>query len=344
MENTATPAATPAATSSTTPASTAATTQGPMSARDALAFADSSSATSATESPVATTPAAATVQPTDDGTAQTTSATPATGEPPKWRWQDILENARKTSAEEAAARVRQELETQYSGLRDFATLSADERAGLRTLHQAMNGDPRARAHVTQANPQLAASLGWVQAAAADPMPEADLQAQDGTLVYSAAQMKALREWDRRQMTTDFNQTVDQKLQPFQRVVAAAQDQESKAKAWTDVAQALQPIKADPDFETYKRDFAQLFETDPKIKALLGTNPDAATELAWGRIYREKILPAKQRASEGQVLANLQQRAVAGVTNPAAATPSAPTSTLGDARASLLQAESMMGAA
>src|SRR5688572_19183930 len=114
----------------TTPSTPSAsgTTLGDASAALALADASTAAPESATPAesaaPAATTPAATETPVQDPASAQ---AEETKKEPPTWRWQDILENTRKTVAEETAARVKQEVEAQYAGLKDFASIDANER-------------------------------------------------------------------------------------------------------------------------------------------------------------------------------------------------------------------------
>jgi hypothetical protein len=322
-------------------------------ARAALALADSSSAAPATttEAPSSST-AAATVQPEATDPAQESGQTKAKGEPPAWRWQDLLENARKTSAEEAAARVRQEVEQQYAGLSDFAQLGPTERAGLALWHRALNGDPAARAEVAsraQANPQLAQALQGLiaqpQAPAANAEPEPDLQAPDGTLVFSAPQLKKWQQWNHQQITSQFQK----ELQPLQAVAQSFQQGQAASAYTTTVASVIASMTAaDPVFAEHKADVSKALTADPRLMTLaLGdeqtkADPAMALEIAWNRVYRSKVLPATQKQSEAQVLTTLQQRAVAATTNPATATSATPRSTLGDARASLEHASAQLG--
>lgn len=320
--------------------SSSVTTTGTMSARDALALADSSSATPETPATPAETPAAAIAQPAGTETpADESATTPATGEPPKWRWQDILANARDTSAKEAEARVRQELDAQYGGLKDFATLDPTERNGLLVLHRAMAGDAQSRALVAQAQPSLAQSLGWIQAQAEDAMPEADLQTGDGTPVYSATQQAKRDAWLENQITKKVLAQFDDRLKPVNEVISAHQT----AKAHADVASVLTEMRADADFKAHEADIKATLKADAKLWALADSDPKLALELAWARVYRATVLPRRDESTKAAVLANLQQRAAAGTTNPGTATTSAPPNVIGNAREALRYAESVVGA-
>jgi hypothetical protein len=317
-------------------------------AEAALALADSSSAdTQTTQTPSVESTAAATVQPDGQETPAATE-TPTPGEPPKWRWQDILANARETSAKEAETRARQELEQQYGWAKDVAE---HERQGLLTWRAAMNGDPQALAHL-KANPQVVTWLkGLMEPAqtAPDPEPEPDLQTADGTPVYSAMRQREWREWNNRQLTGTFEQKLQKALQPLQTVAHTFQSRESEAAYNTTVSGVIAKMEAaDPTFKTHRKDVADLIMNDPKLRTMaLGdgqqsADPETALEIAWSRVYRAKVLPGQQQQSEAQVISTLQQRAVAATTNPASATSATPKSMLGDARAALEHAYAVVG--
>ena len=299
----------------------------------ALASVEASSASSpapeTTSDPAAATATTSPETPDPTQVPGTETETPK-GEPPKWRWQDILSNARESAAKETEARVRQEVETQYAGVKDFATLDANERAGLLVLHRAMAGDVQSREMVAQAQPQLAQSLGWVNAPpspADDPMPEADLQAQDGTLVYSAAQQAKKDDWLVRKLTTqitgDLRKEFDSRFKPVNDVLTAHEN----AKAHHTVSSALTKFRADADFTTHEKDVLETLKKDAWLWDLADTDPERALDIAYSRVYRSVIVPAREQSlkatSEASVLTNLQSRAVSGTTNPATTATSTP---------------------
>jgi hypothetical protein len=132
--------------------------------------------------PTESTPAAATAQPVEPTPAPVpvSADAPETepGTPPKWRWQDILANARETATKEAEARIRQEYD---SKVRPFEGVDPSELAGYRVMQAALAGNPQAIAQIKQ-NPEALHALRSIvaeQQAAADPEPEADLQTPDG---------------------------------------------------------------------------------------------------------------------------------------------------------------------
>jgi len=265
--------------------------------------------------PAATTQAAA--EPTPPASANPDPQGPEKkGEPPAWRWQDILENTRKSVKEETEARVKQEVEQQYQWAKELAA-NEQERVNLLAWYRKLNSDPvaayRELQQAIEANPQYAAALK-PQPAAPDPEPEPDLQNTDGTLVYSAPQLKKWQEWNAKRLM----QQVQQQLQPIQHVAQTFQQREAQAAYTNTVASVIARMKAaDPVFEKHTKDIADLITSDARLSklALQDGDPETAIEIAWGRVYRTKVLPTLHQSTEQQVLANLQQRAVAGSVNP-----------------------------
>jgi hypothetical protein len=333
MEDT-TSAASPTPTQSTT-------TIGDASA--ALAMADSSLATPETTTPAPVdTPAAATAQPGAETAPPDEPSIEGKGEPPKWRWQDILANARETAAKEADAKARQE----YEWAKDIA---AQERDGLLVWRAAMNGDPQAIARI-KSNPQAAQWMRGLiaeqqQPQEADPMPEPDLQAGDGSLVYSAKQGALKDEWLERRLEAKLSKKFEEQLQPLQAVAQTSKQKEAEANytaATTKIVHALE--SAHPEFKAHRADVWGVINGDQQLTALALDPATAAIAIkyAWGEVYRDKVLPLQQQHAEAKVLTGLQQRAVAATTNPTAASAATPKPTLGNARAALEHAYSVTG--
>jgi hypothetical protein len=335
------------------------TTIGDASA--ALAMADSSLATPAPDTTAASDAPAATqqAQPTTETQVPvSTEAPPETkGEPPKWRWQDILANARETSAKEAEARLRQEFE---SRIKPFEGVDPNELAGYRVMQAALAGDPQAIARV-RGNPQAVEALRAMvaeQQASTDPEPEPDfvLPVKDahGNIVgerpiYSAETQQKREAWLKRQWMAE----IKKELEPLKQTTQTFQQREAMASYTTTVSSVLAKMEsADPVFKQHKPDVAAVIQGDPRLLRLalgdpdrgIEADPETAIETAYARVYRSKVLPAEKQSSEAKVLTDLQQRAVAATTNPATASTATPKQTLGNARAALEHANSVLGAA
>ncbi len=318
----------------------------------ALAFADSSLATPETPE---TTPAAAVMPPTE--TPVEPASTPeAVDDPrspfiPRERFDTV--NSRMTKAEEALKQYEWAKDYQTEDLQSVATWAKAFKANPveAVLHalQSVESDPQ---HAQALRSHFARSLSAGRKPAepaADPEPEPDLQAQDGTLVYSATKQKEWRDWNNRQLTSTLTKSFEDKMQPLQKVADTFQQRESQSAYTSSVTQVLSELKAaDPDFASHTKDVYQALEADPDLMRMaLGDkdtkpNPRLAIRYAWNEVRLSKIVPQQLKDSEGKTLANLQQRAVAANANPATASTSTPKTTMGDARAALEHAHALTG--
>lgn len=318
-------------------------------ARASLVAAESSPATP--EASSVSTPASAATSPAE--TPVVATSTDSTVDPrspiiPRERFDEV--NTRMQRAEDSLK--------QYEGFRDF---QPEELAGLVHIGRSMKTDPVGYVgsilDQILAHPQYAAAMqarlaphaGRLLAAnrgrvADDPAPEPDLQAGDGTLVYSAPQLQKWQEWNARQLTAQLTKQFEEKLQPLQRTAQTMEQREAAAQAHREASQAIAKFATNPDFVKHKPDVSAEIAKDARLQALADRDPEAALEIAWGRVERAKVLPLRDQKTEEKVLANLQQRAVAGTTNPGAASTSAPPNMIGNARAALEYASSVVGAA
>ena len=277
------------------------------------------SETPATEQSVSTTATTSDQPATESEQAQDeASATPeAPGEPPKWRWQDILSNARDTTAQETEDRVRQE----YAWAKDLMETPENERQNLVAWYRSLNTDPLAAlsslSEAVQSDPSLRERLEQHRAqaapAVAEPEPEPDLQNSDGTLVYSAPQLKSWQQWNQKQLLAD----MEQRLAPLQRAATQAESVRLETSALNEANAAINSFREDADFMKHTADIKTLIEQDARLAALADRDPKAALDVAWTRVYREKVLPNKLKQTEAEVLTKLQQKAQAGSVNPSA---------------------------
>jgi hypothetical protein len=230
-----------------------------------------------------------------------------------------LANARTKEAE----RVRQEVEQQYS---QFKGVTAEELAGYRVIQAALAGSPQAVAQV-KGNPQAVAALRALvaeQQQAADPEPAVIGRNPDGTEYFDPDAFEQWKVWNARQ--TDAR--VEAKLRPFQQVAQSFQKREAMSQADAEVRGALAEFSSDPDFTKHKADVAAVIANDKQLSALADSDTKAALEIAWGRVYRTKVLPAQQaeaaKTADADALTTIQKRAVAAVgVNPSSATTSTP---------------------
>lgn len=231
--------------------------------------------------------------------------------PPEERWPEILDNQRTKAAKEAEDRVRQE----YAWAQQ---IEQSERDGLMTWRAALRGDPQAIATI-RANPQVLQHLrGLVAEEAVDAEPEADLQAPDGTLVYSAQQLARRETWREKRM----EQAFQKQLQPFQQIAQTFRQREQEAAYYTSTDQVIkQMAAADPAFKAHAQDVAAVINGDAKLSRMAygdGTSePDPATalEIAWARVHRDKVLPTLSQTERSSVLADMNRKSAATTVNP-----------------------------
>lgn len=307
------------------------TISAPVSAYEALAQTDSSPVSETPSDPPADTPVAATTPPAAESspTPPATPDVPTPGPVPYDRFVDVT-------------RQRKALADQLKRYEAFAQLSESELTALSQWNRQLQENPleayRALQQTVQADPALAARLAPAAAprpaAAADAMPEADLRAEDGTLVYSATQMRAMQDWTSRQLRTQLLDEMKQQLQPLESVAQSVQHERAQVQAWSEVSTMLAEFRADPQFAQHEAGIRQMLLDDARLAELADANPRLAVELAYGRIYRETIAPAERAQTTQAVVDNLRQRAVSGTTNPAQPRSMTPPRTLGDARAAL----------
>ena len=314
----------------------------------ALALADSSPATPATETPAETPAPAATTQAAAEPPApeSVTTETPQTGEPPKWRWQDILANARETSQKEGYERARQEVESQYA---DFKSLSPEERAGLAIWNRALQGDPAAVNQVAQVNPALAAAItGRAPETVPEPEPQPDaaIQLADGSQVpvFTPEGMKKWQQWNQKQLASQLESQFTEKFKPALTVAERMRQQEEQEaryaqhKAWA--SDLLAPYVALPDFNEYFKPKLAEFIKAPDFRM---DQADVLIRAKYAELFKERLAQLTKEG-ESSAVAKLQQRAVAGSPNPASASTATPPSTLGNARAALEAANAALSGA
>ena len=212
-------------------------------------------------------------------------------------------------------------------------------AALKKATEVRNALDAAQSRLTDAK-ERAVSVATAESTAADAMPEPDLQTGDGTPVYSAPQLQKWQEWNTRKLTADMQAQFRKELGPVHEVISAHES----AKATATITTVLTEMRADADFKAHEADIKATLQQDAKLWALADSDPKLALELAWARVYRAKVLPRHDETLKAEVVANLQQRAVSGTTNPGSATTSAPPNMIGNARAALQYADSVVGAA
>lgn len=266
-------------------------------------------------------PAQAAQPPTPPDTAAPVAETTAQpkGPIPYERHESILKNAR----EKTTAEVTRQFQQQYGPSLELGQrINADPVGTVVGLIQGLAEHPDHGQAVISA---LARTLGSRRGQAAqDQEPQADLQAPDGTQVYSAERLAQIRAYDRQQILKEVDQRFDQRVQPLQqreqqRLAVERQTQETQA-ANDRMARVLEPYKQllGPHFETHKP--ALRTKTAEYVEA--GYDAQTALGLAVSSILHSTVTPARVAESQQQLMAQAVAKST-GSTSPPGAAPSAP---------------------
>lgn len=259
-------------------------------------------------------PVAATQQPQEPATQSGVK-----GEPPRERWDSILENARKKAREEA-------LEAHKDALDVVRQLQANPGAAIAQLLEEAAGDERYSELVTSRAAAILAARN--KQTKADAEPEPDLQTADGALVYSADQLRKWHQWNTTQtekkLTAQFAplQQLQQRFEQHQQVqqVArqAAQVAETKGARW----------KAMPHFSDHQ---AAIVTRQAEIYAEMQGQPGFdpmgspwdALQQAYTEVVTTQALPKLQSQQTSDLVASAARKRAASSSDPAAVAPAQP---------------------
>jgi len=281
---------------------------------------DAATPDTSTETPAAPEPAAATEQPQSE----TPSAEGAKGEPPRERWDTILQNARTKAREETLAEHRERLEV-LDRLRD------DLPGTLGQLLDEGVADPRfSEALLSKAAAILSARR---QEAKANTEPEADLQTADGALVYSADQLRKWHQWNAKQQET----AMSARFAPLQQLQARIQEheqfQQTAREAAGIAAERGEAWREMPFFAENKPAILarqQELYAEMQTAAQAGQRRGDAVNDPWHalqRAYREVVstqaIPKLQSQQTQTIVQSNARKAAGSMTDPAASAPARP---------------------
>lgn len=253
---------------------------------------------------------------TETPPAETAPSPESRGPIPYDRHEAALKNARTKTETDVTQRFQQ----QYGDLVAFGQgFQADPVGWIVDSVNALVQHPQYGQPVISALARaLGSRRGQGQPAVEDQEPQADVQAGDGTLLYSAEQMAKREAWQRNRLLAE----VDQRLQPLQtrEQQLAAQEKHAAATkdAMTRMGKVLDPYKALPEYEEHKDAIAERTATLMKE----GHDPATALGLAFTQILREVVLPKRAAQSQQQLTAQAVAKAT-GSTSIPGATPAAP---------------------
>ena len=257
-----------------------------------------------------------------------------TGPIPVERHKAILEKARTESERRGMERVVEALQQKYgNGHELLDRFQADTVGTVVGLFEELATDPRfaqqLRSHAAR---MLAQRRGNAPAAAApavnDVEPEADLQTQDGTLVYSAPQQAKWRAWHDRQL----RQQLSEQLAPMQQwhqAQAQQQQQQQQTLQQLTAAKGILDRWAARDHFTEHKDAiltkqAELIAQRP-IRSFQERLLDVEQTMAdaYMHVYRTVVLPKLQQQQTVGFIEEAARKSSGSTPNPAASAPSQP---------------------
>lgn len=274
-------------------------------ARDAATQSDSAATPDAT---AATEPSAAT-------TAE--SATP--GEPPRERWDSILENARKKAADDATQKFqqdygwamradRQALEQAIALSQSYAT---DRPAFIRNVLAEAITDPTLAPLVRSEAARVLGARQPQAQPAPDLSPDIPVMDANGQIVAQTFSAEKVQQIVQHAIQDALTKEVGPIKQDFQ----TRQEREQAIRAQQELQTQVQDIYADsrelPGFAEHEAEIAEVFASIPATVA-----PDKALRQAWKQVVGDKL--ANRDQVKADQIRELQTKAAASTVNPAAA--------------------------
>ena len=258
--------------------------------------------------PVAAVPATSAAEPVqatsgsgEPSPQSTVTPSPGANEPPKERWSDILDNARK--------KTRAEVESEYRNR--YGKYDAFEQDPLRAVTQWL--DQASNHSLYQGHIQ-----NWVEqyvgkyleskggAVGEEPKPDIPVVDQAGNVthhVYSADQQRAWHKWQRAQD----ERGLQQRLKPLEDKLSAYERAEQGRAQDAAAAEHLKQFDKYPYFTEHKDKVVQAFVDHPEF----GNNFHAA----YVHVLANDILPKLSQAEQAKVVDSINQKATAGTVNP-----------------------------
>lgn len=242
------------------------------------------------------------------------------GEPPRERWDSILENARTKAREEGLAAHKDHLEIVQRLKEDFpGTLAQLLEEGLI--------DPRFSEQLTSRAAAILAARN--KAAKADSEPEPDLQTADGALVYSADQLRKWHQWNSTQtekkLTEQFKplQQLQQRFEQHQQQVQLAQEAQSVAEERGATWRSM-PFFADHKDAILSRQAELYAEMQSRGGRLDPVNaPWMALQQAYSEVVSTQALPKLQSQQTDNLVAQAARKRAGSSSDPAANAPAQP---------------------
>jgi hypothetical protein len=187
----------------------------------------------------------------------------------------------------------------------------------------LQADPRYQGQVASQAARILGSLRQSQPKA-DPEPQPDLVAENGTPVMSAPRQREWAAWNQRQMQGEFDAKLQQAIAPFKGMAQREQQREVSQRAEASAAQMYQRAQTWHGFKEHEAEIAKSFDA----------NPSWSLQDAYLHVLHTKILPSMPAKAQAQVVADLQSKAAAQTLNPTNTSKAAAPDFKGDFKAAL----------
>lgn len=229
------------------------------------------------------------------------------GEPPRERWPDILENARKKAREEADAAwqphawAREVDPNQFRQMQTWYQNAISDTPGFyERMTEELQRHPEYGSRVRSIAARVLQQSRQQGLEDTEPEPDVPIVNANGEITgrtYSAEQLKKVRAYERQQ----YKQELDQELRPLKAMREEQEQQRAMSKLQQESAEwakgTLAELRADPTFK----------EREADVKKAMLANPKWDIYRAYTHVLRTQVEPS----IEAKTVATLQQKAAAG---------------------------------
>lgn len=235
----------------------------------------------------------------------------STGEPPKERWNDILDNARKKTR----AEVEQEYRQRYGHYDQF---EKDPWSAIQGWLQEASQHSLYKSHVQEWAKQYLGSQAGPRQQGEEPkadVPIVDASGQVTGYTYSDKRLKEWHQWNQAQQ----QQALDERFRPIEEANRQTREREELAQTYQEAMgqanQTLGALRQLPYFTAHEADIRQALEEHEEW----GDNVHAA----YNHVLITKILPTLGQAEQQKVIDSLQNKASGATVAPNGAVPNRP---------------------
>lgn len=269
----------------------------------------------ATASPAVNTETTGSAAPATQATAA--PITDSTGEPPKERWADILENQRKTAREDALKEWRQQHGWAESVNREqlqqmsewYGRYQGDPGAFLETAYQEALQHPVHGATVKSRIGKMLASMRAAQTPEPEIEPDIPVMNDQGQIVSRTYSADAMKKIVAQAVQAAIGKEVDPLKQDFQSRQESAKEQQHREYIASESARIKASVMGRPLAEKHWP------AIQAKARELVQANDKLSAGEAVLGAYLEVVGPLLSQSAQADVLSDLQKKATAQTVNP-----------------------------